>query len=72
MCDQMTKISHTFDALKLTLKVSADLSFLTIFFILCFLEMDVMAGILATNLGRKDQKHSLEMMAQCTRERQNF
>ena len=32
MCAQMTKISHAFDSLKLTLKVSADLSFLTIFF----------------------------------------
>ena len=31
-----------------------------------------MAGILATILGHKDQKHSLEMMAQRTRERQNF
>ena len=31
MCGQMTKISHAMDSLKPTLKVSGDLSFLTIF-----------------------------------------
>ena len=34
MCDHTTKISHAFDSLKPTLKVSGDPSFLTVFYIM--------------------------------------